>query len=318
MKRFIYKVFLFLIPVVIGIYTLEYYFTQTSLKYEMSNGETHLWKEIFDGKIKADAFIYGSSKVWKGYDVPEMNKTSKQQFYSFGFDGHTLDLQYLRHQKIVENNALPSLIILNVDIFTFGFRKSLYQYEQFLPHMLNGHFVYEDLEQFNYFKRSDFQFPLVRYLGNFKTFAKLFRINKYHDTLIRDHGFLPSESSWNGSFEAMLKRRKSNITPISEQVVSKFDSLISFCQRNNINLITVYSPEYYEVYKVWNDYEPYKQEVKEIVLSRNIPLIDFTNDSICFSKDNFYDSQHLNQKGASEFSKQLIDSLIKYNYIDKK
>ncbi len=41
----------------------------------------------------------------------------------------------------------------------------------------------------------------------------------------------------------------------------------------------------------------------------NVPILDYTHDSICYDTAYFYNAQHLNRKGAEKFSLQLAHDL---------
>ena len=51
---------------------------------------------------------------------------------------------------------------------------------------------------------------------------------------------------------------------------------------------------------------------KNISMKYNIPFLDYSSDTICLSKDYFYNAEHLNLMGTNLFSRKLTSDLKKY------
>ena len=95
---------------------------------------------------------------------------------------------------------------------------------------------------------------------------------------------------------------------ISEVALSYIDSIINLCQDNKIELILVGSPVHKDYYKrippdVIDRFDFEKNKLK----NQGLLVIDLTND---FYPDDYYlNTDHLNKKGSSRFSAEILKIL---------
>jgi hypothetical protein len=86
--------------------------------------------------------------------------------------------------------------------------------------------------------------------------------------------------------------------------IAKLEEYISFCKRNEINLFFVQIPEHSSSLKYDNKYKVFEKIMVELSVKHQIPYKNFNN-ALTFDVNNdsyFFDSDHLNAKGAKEFS----------------
>ena len=76
-------------------------------------------------------------------------------------------------------------------------------------------------------------------------------------------------------------------------------------------MIFVYTPEHIEGQHFVSNRAEIMAFYKKIADKYNIPFIDYSADSMCYNKDYFYNSEHLNLKGANMFSQKLASDLKK-------
>ena len=67
----------------------------------------------------------------------------------------------------------------------------------------------------------------------------------------------------------------------------------------------VYSPEYIEAQGLYRNRKEIFKMFKEIANNYDVEFMDYSQDPICYDKSFFYNSQHLNAKGAELFSKKI-------------
>ncbi len=88
-----------------------------------------------------------------------------------------------------------------------------------------------------------------------------------------------------------------------------FNQFIKEIKEEDIDLIFVYGPEYIE----GQDFVKNRNEIfsiyEEISNKEKIPFFNYSDDNMCFDKLLFYNSQHLNKKGANKFTEELIKDL---------
>src|SRR6202041_2872527 len=93
--------------------------------------------------------------------------------------------------------------------------------------------------------------------------------------------------------------------PINDAAIRAFESLIELCQQSNIKLILVYSPQFHEMIRLTRNRVAIFALFTAIAKKYSVPFIDYTQSPISQSQDFFYNSQHLNERGAAIFSDDL-------------
>ena len=137
MKKFIKNLVLFIAPIIILAFPLDYYISK---KLADSNsfayGHSYIWKDIYNGNLNADILIYGSSRASTQINPQLFGDKLGESCYNLGLEGHNFWLSEFRHQEILKHNKKPKHIILSLDTFSLEKRPDLFNYEQFLPYML--------------------------------------------------------------------------------------------------------------------------------------------------------------------------------------
>lgn len=120
------------------------------------------------------------------------------------------------------------------------------------------------------------------------------------------------ETNWKGK----AIRRAQDLTQTSpgrpQEVERVINGLITYCNRNNIEVIFITTPVSEEFGKAIDteQYQEMRNEIAEIKRNSNVRYFDFfLSDS--FTDEDFHDSDHLSDKGAKKLSQMLRDSLQK-------
>jgi hypothetical protein len=282
-----------------------------SKKLESTNlneGEFEVWSDIYKGDIKADLAIYGSSRAWVHFNPEILKNRTGLNTYNFGVDGQNFDIQYLRHQEYFENNLKPKLIVFSLDVFTFEKKNKLYNSDQFLPYMFQNSRYFNTLIETENFNLYDFILPSVRYFGKYEILYKVSESNAYPK--FRQKGFRGNKSSWVENQHRALENDSKYTVKIDGNLISKFIKSIKELKKQGIKLIFVYTPEYVK----GQDFVQNREKIFDIYRSlseeEKIPFWDYSMDSISFEKQLFYNSEHLNDFGATIFSKKFSKDLL--------
>lgn len=141
--------------------------------------------------------------------------------------------------------------------------------------------------------------------------SKLYPYNSMILSIIRNYS---SQSSYNIAGYVPLFGTKASRQPISlnlnaevdDYARDKFEFFIREITKRHIPLYVIISPAYV------NPTPDTKSEIvtKEILARYNVPLWDFSVDTLFRKRKYFYDNVHLNEKGAAVFS-EYIARLIK-------
>ncbi len=314
MKKFCIQLSYFVSIIIIITYLADLFL---SAKLKNSNNfaafEYPIWNTIFDGKVNATVFIYGSSRAWVHINPEMIEKNLGQSAYNFGVDGHNLGLQYLRHKMLLKYDKPPKIIIHSVDMFTLTKQKDLYNFEQFLPYMLYSSELQNYLLQYNGFEPMDFKIPMYRYRlapsAVKEVFGQLLGLDE--NLKVRVNGFQAQDRVWDGKFEEAKRNLKVISVPIDPKMVQLFDDYLSDCQKQNIKVIFVYTPEYVEGQLFESNREDVISLYNTLAKKYDIPYLDYSKDPIVLDKKYFYNATHMNKVGTDLFNKTLVSDLKK-------
>lgn len=316
MKKFIKHFLLFVAPIVILAYFTDVFISNNLRNCNgVANGEYTTWNDLYDGKINSDIVIYGSSRAWKHLSPKIITEKTNISAYNLGIEGHNFWLQNLRHKILFEKNKKPKLIIFSVDIFTLQKNKDLYNSEQFLPYMLWNSPIEETTISYNGFNRFDYNMPLIRYYGKYKEVVKAVTIflKPKNNKIKRVNGYEGQNKKWSDDFsKAKLKMNKYKIS-IDEKTVVLFEKFLKDMNKEGVKVVFVYTPEFIEGQKFIQGRKELISLYSKYSKQYNIPFYDFSNDVICYKKDFFYNSNHLNKDGAELFTRKFVDTLIQSN-----
>lgn len=272
-----------------------------------------VWSDLIFGRINSKVLIYGTSRARAHVNSKILEDSLHVSTYNLGIDGFTFNMEYCRHQLVIENNTKPLCIVQTLDYHTLGEVEDLYQYEQFYPYFDNQ-IILKTIKQYNGFNWFDYHLPLVRYYGRTKEIflAANILLRPSHNKGNRYKGFYNYNQSWTGEFEKTKESQGHLHQKISKKALMLFENYLTDMKRRNIKVIFVYTPEYIEGQEFISNRTEIMSIYKRISRKYQIPFLDYSSDSICLNKTYFYNAEHLNLKGSNLFSKKLASDLKKY------
>lgn len=311
MRKFLLNALLFGLPILALLYPLDWLFSRTLAKSHSGPGELEVWSDIYNQKINADLAIYGSSRAWVHFNPEILADSLRLKVYNFGMDGHNFWTQYLRHLEYIKNNPTPGAIILSVDVFSLQKRKDLYQYEQFMPYMLNNEAIRHYTHNYAGFSNADYRTPLLRFAGKQDALKEIAAIlvKGEQSAHFRKNGFRGNPEKWNKDFEVALKKQQHYRIVADSNTVALFERFIRECRQAHTNLILVYAPEYVEGQKFVLNRDSILAYYRTTAKANNLPFLDYSDDPMSGNKEYFYNASHLNAVGADLFSAKLAGDL---------
>ncbi len=310
MKKLIVNLIVFLIPLVIFMFLADW-FLSSQLRHSR-DGEFSVWNDIYDSKVNADIVVYGSSRAMVHMDPIIIKDSLHVNAYNLGLNGHNFWLQYFRHKELLKYNKSPKFIIHSVDIFTLVKRNDLFNMEQFLPYMLFNREIEQWTGSYKGYTIYDYFIPLVRYYGQYKTIGHVLKTSVMGYTKsdsARYLGFSAQDQAWN---DDLVKARikfpdfRAKIDPASVELFNKY---LQECQDSGIGIVLVYTPEYVEGQDFVKNRTDIINTFSYFSAKYNIPFLDYSNDSISYKRDYFYNASHLNSTGARIFTSKLIHDI---------
>ncbi len=297
-QRFAYKLTRFLLVLFILDYSIGYllkyfYFRQTSGKNQRT---TYSLYETCD-----EILVFGNSRATHHYIPRLFTQTLNYSCYNTGRAGQSL-FYSLALQKVILYRHTPQIIILDIRPDELLLSARSYDWlSQLLPY-------YEDLEEIR---------SIVDIRSKFEQLKLLSRIYPYNSTLFTTAKYnIVNEKDYNGYLPLLRVMKSAELPVIDKNIednieinnnkVHAFESFILNCLNADIKLFVVISPAYHK--KKVNI-----SKIEAIVKTHNVPLWNFLNDpSFSGHSELFYDSSHLNNKGAELFSKMVSDRIKQF------
>lgn len=311
MKLFFKKGMKFLIPFFSFLLILEFIVTIGLRKSEYN--EYRDWNLIFDSQIDADVIIQGNSRAWVQISPYILDSILSVNSYNFGIDGHNFLMQYCRYKIYRSRNPKPKAIIQIIGLATLQQREDLYNAQQFLPFIWNKR-IRCCTKKYIGFDFLDYHIPAYRYFKpNYQKhmligIKEFFNIEHFVNT--RYKGFRSRPLEWDSSFYDFKRNYPSGVEfNFNQKAISLMDTFLKECEKDDIRVFLVYSPEYIEAQKLITNRDELFVELEKFARYENVYLLNYSKDSISYSKKYFYNSQHLNRKGAELFSKKLSNDL---------
>lgn len=310
MKRFLKK---------IGILLLIFYpllwIVQVTTDYGLRNNYSttfNEWSSIINGKINSKVIIVGSSRALKHFDPRILESKLNRTVYNLGTDGATYGFQRMKLNSYLNNNKSPEIIIQNVDVLSLSSDKKIISKEKYLPYYYSKENI-KILSEFNKDIYPELLFPLYKYRGYKNEFIMGLQsyFISFKDNSEGYKGYLGSKDKWDNGFENFKNENPNIFKQNFDDGFNDFLKILEEIKGTKSKLFLIWSPEYYKLQKFEGSLlKKIKDKYNSLaLLNDNVYFLDFTNDSLNFDTAFFYNFYHLNEKGATVFSKKIGDTI---------
>ncbi|MGE0023879.1 MAG: hypothetical protein AB7S70_09645 [Hyphomicrobium sp.] len=269
---------------------------------------------IVDGAINADILITGSSRALSHYDAPLIQERTGRTTYNIGLNGSQTDMQVARLATYLRHNKAPALLIHNLDAFSFQVTHGgVYDPAQYMPY-LSEPAIYAALALIDPDIWKSRVIPLYGYTAadlRFTWVLGALRLVGWSPAEDHVQGFKPRYTAWTEDFERFQRLNPKGVTfEVEPAGVTEMKKLLALCREHRIKVLLVYSPEYAPMQKMTSNRDEIFAGFDALKREFGVPLWDYSGSPISASRDNFYNSQHLNAGGAAEFSRDLAARLV--------
>ncbi len=310
MNKFIKKIVLFSVVALICFKALDFV-----IEYKLQNSKATFYStfsKIYEGNLNVDLIINGSSKAYLQVSPKIIDEVLGVESYNLGRDGFKFDSQLVQYKMYRKYNRKPKYLVQIVSNETFPMYSELFGYMVFAPY-LDIPEVKQLAKKHKGFSWADFNLPLIKYsslLG--KDIYQL----KVNDNVYK--GYNPQYGRmWDDSFEQFIKDNPNGVNiELDKDMMKSFENYIKENKDNNIEVFMVYPPTYYKAHKYINNRKEIIEFYESISKKYNVPFLNYSQDSMSYNRDYFYNSQHLNGESADLFTNKLALDLKKY--INKK
>jgi hypothetical protein len=287
----------------------------TSGLRRLRTGQYGVSNRIMRGTINSDIVVTGSSRALSHYDPRIIQARTERSAFNLGRNGSQTDMQVAILKVYLEHNRKPALVIHNLDSFSFESTRKVYDPGQYVPYLYDVE-LYKPLLRFDRNTWKSRYLPLYGYVVDDMSFSWLLGLGALcgwspHEEFFL--GFNPRFTSWTAEFQRFKASNPRGVRwPIDPEGKQSMRDLIDVCQRNSIDLIFVYSPEYSEMQKLTNNRAEVFQRFQQLADHFHLAFWDYSGWRYAGDTRYFQNSQHLNADGATLFSEDLANRIKSY------
>jgi hypothetical protein len=278
-----------------------------------------VFNRIVDGRINAELLITGSSRALTHYDPRIIQQATGYKTFNIGLNGSQTDMQLAVLKTYLRHNRRPSLLVHNLDSFAFETTRGGVSFPGLYLPYLSEEPIYATLEQIDQEIWKSRRLPLYGYAVedmNFTWLVGLGGLVGWNPRENRHLGFEPRHTPWTGDFESFKRRNPDGVRfPIEPEGLVAFEELLRLCRELGIRVLLVYSPVYHEMQALERNREEVFARFQEFSKRHGASLWDFSRSPVAFDRTYFYNSQHLNAKGAARFSTDFAAALVQARWV---
>jgi len=270
-----------------------------------------VWNQTVNGEINSDIVCTGSSRTLVHFDPRIIGKELGLTCFNLGLDGSPLNFQLPLLKSYLKHNRPPKILLQGLGVLSVHSRQNIYKAYQYIPY-LDEEPIYQNLVRY------DPKFWRYRYLPGFgfATYGLQLRSFAFDGLMGRTQesnrimGFTPVYQDWTDAFDRFKEENPNGVTyEIEPEALNNLREIIRLAREKGSQVILVYSPEYYENQELTNNFDEIMESFRAISKEMQVPFFEYSKDSLSYHRELFYNSQHLNAKGAELFSHKLASRL---------
>ena len=257
--------------------------------------------------------IFGSSVGEVGINAPLLQKKTNKSVYNFCIDGTPFS-QYYGLINEISGTKNTELVVMAEAYFSLERKTALSEFQRYIANIQHDN-IYNSLYKIQpdivwkarYVPMYKYTvFSHLFYLSSIEGWSHFLKKNTPKDTLL---GFTPVFRNWELDQDEAIKKIKPFKIVLDTTVIAEYKKTIKNLKNQHKNVVIVMTPIYSAVSNTLTDFEPMRKTFKAIAAETECKFLDFSQNKICNDKSFFYNSNHLNNKGADIFSSALADSL---------
>ena len=265
------------------------------------------WGSFYSQATDAELVCLGSSRVHRHCNPEIISGITHLKTEVIAAPGAKIDMFEKLYYDYLQRNKRPKVLLVGIDLTGLDSLIILPFPEYFFPFMSVKSNISE-MNEFNVFKYH-------KALGYFYYKEQYIDMMEYPEVHPHINGFLVRDEKWNLQLETLLGKFPNGFPlNVYQPTMKKIFQFMEKEKEAGVLCIGFISPEFNEVWKYELNRKQALKEVYRYADSVKIPIWNFSDSSykVCFNREIFYNSQHLNKVGSTIFSRDLSDSVLRY------
>jgi hypothetical protein len=282
-----------------------------------TTGPVGLCNRVVDGRVNADVLILGSSRAYVHFDPAIVERWTGKSCFNIARDGTKPDFQLAFLQTYLRHNRRPEHLVLALDLTSLQGVGGIPNSGLYIA-FLNQPEVFAALYQQDHRWLLAKYFPLVAIVQDRgclsfyhqererATIEAVRGLLGWHRPEFLRAGYLPVDLEWRKDFDQFKSQNPDGAkVSIDSNAVAKLRSILELCRRLEVKVVLVYPPEYQESQSFCLNRREVFRVFEQLASEFQVPFWDYSNHPLCQKREYFYNSQHLNAKGAALFSEDF-------------
>jgi hypothetical protein len=277
-----------------------------------TSGSLGTVNQVVHGHIDAEILISGSSRAVYHYDPKIIEAYTGRSTFNIGRDGTRADEQAALLRVYLRHNRKPGYLIQNLDPRSLMADGEVTDASQLIPWLNEEAFYQTAFSHRRYFwvYRQAPLFGIMRHRAVKLSLQGLLGIPEHGNNRVA--GYCPQDKVWNDDFAKFHALHPNGLDyPVDPKGVSVMREILDLCRQEGIKIILVYSPEYIEGQRLTRNRPQILSGLQSLAEEFRAPFWDYSQEPISCERTNFYNSSHLNRKGATAFSELLGTRLVR-------
>jgi hypothetical protein len=310
-KLLIYGIIFMTLNVLIGVYLKS--FETGDLVSQGTFFPQLRWDDYKKHRENIDVLILGSSHAYRSYDpkVIETELSSTGRIFNFGSSAQSPAISYFVQQEVL-NSHQPKLVVFDIYFLVFGSDELLEN------GLINWRLMPEGAARRQFFKEG-FSFAEQTAITLFPSYVYRKYLKPKIKKLLGLDYLLPAKGRYQGDgfvsstdtlamkklqYGNQFDRFETSLDNISKKNIDYLRRIVESCKARDIPIVFTVAPiPGISVQKIKN-YSKFSQYFEALASDLAVPYYDFNIHRVPSIKDEFhyYDDDHLNQAGATNFS----------------
>ena len=256
-----------------------------------------------------DILFIGNSRVWSQVNSELISKSLHLKVFNLTQDGRGIDLLWAKFKVYIKTNKPPGQIYLIYDPYFLEGRtgNTFYGKEDYLSYLFHDRIGINHLfKNETGFHQYETYIPLIRYIGYKEIFFDHVLGTTIADARQKrniEFGINIFDFKWGQEKAPITKWSAPLETNLKLVKIQYVDSFKTYCDQNNIKLHLFYPPQSWPSYKLVSDAT--QRKLKSYAQKQGLEFVDF-NKELYNDSTLFYNHMHLNKKGSTLFTAQLM------------
>lgn len=306
MKTLFLKILIVAVPVFIC-FEIIYGWVLPGMVNKSDDSYVMRWMKFYNEPTNSDIVCLGSSRVHRHCNPVVIDSVTKLHTITIASAGAKIGFFSRLYKDYIKRNERPKVLVVGIDFTGLSPEDVLPDPWNFIPGFSSSDYTTE-MDEYRYIK---YHKPL----GYFYYKEKYFDIIQNPDTKHHINGFASRDIEWDNKMEDFIGKNQDGISfPVLDEKIDEIFRFMKGEKNKGVQCLGIISPEFNEVWKYEINRNIILQKLYAASRKYDIPVINFSDSSykLCYVKEYFYNSQHLNGKGAAVFSRDLADSINRY------